>query len=462
MYKLFLLTLIAVVSSKVILPGFNITYESGQLTPKGYHHPLFESTTSMLMFESKDIPIDAYEGTILLAIGAGSGFHDDIIMRHISYGCAGTILMGGAQLYPGDSVGKMRNQDTWVWDVNGTEVIYPVVGITYTDFGPLFAILNETFFVNHIPVIVTITAEENDNAWKLQGLYPLFQAMIIINGIFNLFYIAWNAKTLQLLVNAKFFHKAAVTSTTTIINLAHNITRIIGLPNFNCIYQLYDYISANIISSFNVPLIFIACWIHAMVFYQIVDRNSLEVKSFLGKRVIWPFISASVLLLVNDNLLAGLLGLRYDDPVAPLYVAIVRIAVTCGLAFILGVVYTVGSILILRALKSRPVESKSNDRLIRKHIIMLLIMSACLFGYCLSAGLTFIWVQEPFTVLHSTFYYNLDLTIISGCLCYSNYYATRGRLYASSNSERITKSTSMDVTGTNTNGAVSPRSSTMV
>lgn len=476
MYKLFLFTLITtsitVVSGKIILPNFDITYPSGQLTPKGYYHPLFEPVTGMLMFESKDIPKEAYKGTILLAVASGAGFHDDIIFRHMSYGCAGTILMGGAPLFPGDSVAKMRNAESFAWMEDGKEVIYPAVGITVSNFTNLFGILNETFFVNKTPVIVTITSEENDNEWKLRGLYPPFQAMVIINGTASLFYVVWCCKTLQLLVKGKLFHKGAVTSSTTIINLTHNVTRIIGLVNFNCVHQMFDFVSAGIISSFNVPLLFIACWIHALVMYQIVDKNSLEVKSFLGKKVIWPFIVACVLLLVNDNLLAGLSGVSYKDPYSPLYIAIVRVAVTCILAFILGVVYTIGSALILKALKSRPVDSSHNDRLIRRHIIMLLIMSACLFGYCLSAGLTFNWIHNPYDTMHSWFYYNLDLSIMSGCLCYSNYYATRGRLYANSNSGNSNstdgKSTdgksnnSEKMTKTTDTSSISPRASTLM
>lgn len=465
MYKsftLFLLTLIAIVSSKVILPGFNITYESGQLTPMGFDHPLFDPITSVLMFETDQIPVEYYKGTIVMALGSGAGYHDDIIFRHISYGAAGSIIMGAAQDFPGDSVGKMRNEHSFAWKEGDREVIYPVVGITYPDFLKIFDILNQTTFVQNIPVFVTITSEDGDNLWKQQGLHPLFLSMISINGFFNLFFIVWNCKILQLLIKGNLFHKGAVTSSTTIINLTHNVTRIIGFVNFNCFFQLYDFVSANIISSFNVPLIFIACWINSLIMYQIVDKHDLAVRSFLGKRVVWPFIAASVILLVNDNVLAGLYGVNYTDPLGPFYVAIVRIAVTCGLAFVLGVVYTIGCILILKALKSSPIGSKHNDRLIRKHIIMLLITSGCLFGYCLSTGLVFLIVQHPFKILQTTFYYNLDLSIMSGCLCYSNYYATRGRLFSSSNSERVTKSVSLEGTTTSATIPMSPRSSAMV
>lgn len=459
MYKLFLLIFVAATSSKVILPGFGVTYSSGQLTPMGFNHPLFDPVTSVLMLDTDQIPVEYYKGTIIIAAGSGAGYHDDIIFKHIGYGAVGSIIMGAAQDFPGDSVGKMRNEYSFAWVENGKEVIYPVVGITYPDFLSIFDILNKTTFVQGIPVFVTITAEEGDNLWKQQATHPLFLSMLIINGFLNLFFIAWNCKTIQLLVKGKLFHKGAVTSSTTIINLAHNVTRIIGLVNFNCFFQLYDFVSASIISSFNVPLIFIACWINSLIMYQIVDKHDLAIRRFLGKRVVWPFIAASALLLVNDNILAGLYGLDYEDPLAPFYVAVVRIAVTCALAFILGIVYTVGSILILKALKSRPIDNAHNDRLIRKHIVMLLITSGCLFGYCLSAGLTFLVVQHPFKILETTFYYNLDLTIMSACLCYSNYYAVRGRLFSSSNSERITKSVSLEGTTTT---ATTPRSSTII
>lgn len=455
-----LLLAISIVSSEVILSGFNLTFASGQLTPHGYHHPLFAPVTSILLIESDQIPVEAYKGAILLAVGAGTGYHDDIIFRHMSYGCAGSIIMGTAMLYPGDSVDKMRNAESFAYqDENGQEQIYPVVGITIPVFGDVFKVLNESFFIQGIPVIATITSEEGDNVWKQRGIYPLFLAMIIMNGILNLFFIVWNCKTIQLLVKGDLFHTNKVTSTSTIINLAHNVTRIIGLVNFNAIHQLYDFVSAAIISSFNVPLIYIACWIHALIMYQIVTDNSLAVKSFLGKRVVWPFIAACCLLFVNDNVIAGIYGLPYDDPYAPLYLAIVRISVTCGLAAILGVVYVVGSILILRALKANPVGKKRHRVLIRKTTIMMFIMSGCFFGYCLSTGLVFLLFEEPFVILRSYFFYNLVLTVISACLCFSNYSAVRGRLYKSSSGDVKVDSISKSTEMTGTTGPVSPRSS---
>ena len=209
MLKLILtLLLVSKGYSLVMLPSMNITLPSAQVTPRGFDNPLFNPVTSTLLIEDSHIPASDYKGVVLMAVAVGQGFPDDIIFRRMDYGCAGTILMGWSYIYPGSSVQKMRNAKSFYLP-NGN--IYPVVDMTIPMFTNLTDILNATtFFGPRIPLEVTITAELNDNVWKLLGLNPLYRALQIINGILSLFFIVWSIRILQLIVQGGLAKKAIV------------------------------------------------------------------------------------------------------------------------------------------------------------------------------------------------------------------------------------------------------------
>lgn len=443
MNKILILSLfIATATCKLIIG--NTTYRSAQLTPRGYDHPLFEPVTALLFFEGPDLSIDDYESNIIIAVAATETFVDDIIFRHISHGCAGTIIVGVNDVYPGDSVTVMRNQRSFAWD-NGS--IYPVTSVTSKDFESIRKQLNSS-------LLVTITSEENDNIWKYLGLSPIVLIMIIVNGLAHLAFIVWNCITLKLIVESGTFVKIRVTSVTTIINIVHSIFKIIGLINYNGFYQLYDSVSSATLTSINTPILFAACWINALIMHQIVDRHSLEVKSFLDKKYIWVFVSASIFHVVADVLTTGLYSGTYSNPFAPRYLSLVRISVTTALSLILAIVYTVGSVFILKALKSGPIKSKSKSDMVKKSTTLLFIISGSLFGYCITVALTFLFLSQPYAIIVVYLIFNLMLSLTSGTITYNNYSVVKGRMFISSRSTDRTSNQISLPTTTSANSSV--------
>jgi len=403
--------------AKVIFNGQ--TYNSGQITSRGYNDPGFDYITGLLAIESEYN--NECTDVVLLAIGSDDTYSDDIIMRHISKGCLGTIIVGVSEVYPGDPVNNMRNDQVFS---------YPVVGITYIDFEYILANLSST---NNYTV--QISGEPGDNVWKTLGLTSIILTMIIMNGILCLFFIIWNAKTLQLIFVADNYHKAKLTTSTTIINIVHNIVRIIGLINYNGFYQLYNTTAASIISGLAAPILFVSCWINALMMHQIVNSNSLKIDNFLNHKVIWPFILCSSIVVVSDSLLNGLYSVRFTDSLSPLYISIVRIAIMCILTLILSIVYTVGSAYILKSLKASPIPSKRRTILVRKSAITLFVMSGLLFTYCIGVAFAFVVFQDPYSTISIYLFLNIIISCISGILSFNNYFVIRGRIYYSSTSK---------------------------
>lgn len=418
-YIVQIIVLVGIIPSLYTKVIFNDkTYSSGQLTSYGFDDRSFEPITGTLVLESQ--LIGSCNNIILLSIGADETYSDDIIFKHIDKGCLGTIIVGVSEIYPGDSVNNMRNN---------REFSYPAVGITYPDFE---SILKDLMMItNHS---VTINGELGDNMWKTLGLTSIILTMIIMNGIFCSFFIIWNSKTLQIIFSSGKQDSARVTITTTIINIVHNVIRIVGLINYNGFYQLYDSIAASIISSFAPPILFIACWINGLIMHQIVNRNNLKINNFLNSKTTWPFIVCSILVLVSDIVLNGLYSIKFGDPLSPLYISIARILVTCLLTLSLSIVYIVGSAFILKSLKSNPIPSKRRTSLIRKSSVNLFVMSGLLFSYCIGVAAVFIAFQDPYSTIGVYLFLNIIISCISGMLSFNNYSVIRGRIYSASSS----------------------------
>lgn len=440
------------INSKVIFPALDLSFDSAQLTPRGYDHPLCESTTSILMFGSDDIPEEVYPGTIVLAVGSGKGFVDDIIFKYMDLGAAGVIIMGGAKIYPGDGTQKFRNVRSFAYEVNGTKTIFPAVGIVYPDFGPIFQIFNETTLMSGFTdfVVVTITCEAEDNHWKAIGTTAIYRTIQVLNGILCLFNLVWGAKIIQLIVKGNLTKRAIVPLVAISLNMFGCILRIIGLINFENYMQLYDYITGSFFSSAGVGPIFSSCWLQTLMLLENLDRN-LEIKLFLG-RLRWPFFLVSAVLLANDWTLSIIRGLEYEDPYAPLYIAIVQIAMTVGLAVCLSFIYTIvcaKAIHVIRHMR----EDKKKGKLLRKTLITFLIMASMFIGYALSAGITFTILDDPVKLTYTWIYYTLNLSCVSTCINFGVYTNIRDRLFKSSTEVKPTNSTEL----TNSAPIESPR-----
>lgn len=467
MHLPYIVLLITVVSAKVYIIGTDIVLDSGQVTPRGYDWPLCKNITSYVIFGSTEVDAMLYTNSIVLDIAAGIGYVDSLPQRYRDY-AAGMITMSGTQdHYPGSTVGKMWNNDTFGFTHNES---WPWVDITIADFRVLFDYYNKTTLIGGIPTIVTITCEKDDNQWKLMPLFPTHMIMKVGNGLFCIFAATWIAYMFYLIKK----HGLVKESTDRLIVLISLFIaqplRLIGFIDFGAYSQVYPYIVANVLTSSGVPFVFLAAWVMILVIWNSLEDDGLAITPTAHKhRYRVAFITIGIFLVALELVCAPLVGLPYvNNPYAPLHISYGWVATTAAFSGALAIFHLVTSGRTIHYLRTsgRIFGSTSSRKMFMKRTIQsCIVFGICFVGYSINAGITFLIIGSPFSLTITWLFYTTDLSVITYFICRTCYVSLRRRVYGtpkttenSKNSKEmgskdidgITKSTDTDTPGRNT------------
>jgi hypothetical protein len=442
------------VSCKVYIVGTDIVLDSAQVTPRGYDWPLYRNTTSSIIFGNTELDPQLYVGSIVLDIAAGIGYVDSLPLRYRSY-AVGMITMGGSQnRYPGSTIGKMWNNDTFGFTLDES---WPWVDITINDFGVLFDYYNRTSLIGGIPTIVTITCEKEDNQWKLLPLLPTHMIMKVVNGLFCIFALIWISYMFSLIRR----HNLGSESTDRLIVLISLFIaqplRLLGFIDFGAYSQIYPYTVANVLTSSGVPFVFLSAWVMLLVIWNSLEEDGLAITSTSRKyRYRVAFITIGTLLIALELVCVPLIGLIYpNNPYAPLRISYGWVAATVVSSGALAIFHLVTSGRTIHYLRSsgRKFGSTSIRKLFMKRAIeSCIVFGICFVGYSISTGITFLIIGDPFSLTFTWLFSTLDLSVITYFICRTCYMSLRRRIHSTSSNSDITRnsnemrSRSIDVT----------------
>lgn len=444
--------------------GTDIVLNSGQVTPRGYDWPLCESVTSYLVFGSAEVPVEYYPNSIVLEVAAGVGYVDFLPQTYQPLGASGMITMCGTERdYPGSSIGKMVNNDNFGFTSNNS---WAWVDITIVDFGVLFDYYNQTTILGGIPTIITITCEKDDNMWKMMPLFWTSMVMKVLNGLACVFFLVWISRMFYMILEAG-IRKESTDRLIVLCSLFIGcVFRIIGLIDFGAYTQVLPYILATLLTSAGVPFIFAAAWYMNLVTSRSLEDDGIAVNNGMDKYR-YIFILIGVFLIALEWVCAPVVGLPFpNDPYAPLRISYAWVGLTVAFSGALAIFHFVTSSRTIHFLKRGDIElgkSRARQAFTRRIVFMCIALGVCFVGYSISAGITFLFISNPWALTGTWLFYTTDLSVITYLICrvlYQNLLrkisGTPDGTEQSKNSTDLT-STGRDRTSTLTTGIESPR-----
>lgn len=382
------------VTATVFVPHLNLTIQSGQLTPYGTDHPLFDPVEAEYIFVEQIQTPGNYTGKIVFTYNSGNGLADDIILYYKNIGAVGIIIIGYASQNPGDSISRMRNEHTFVDTIDDVNFIFPAVGITSDDSKILIDYYNNfTLDTSQYPRVV-ISATLDDNVWKHFNDLICIILMKIIGITINTFVIIWIIY-IFVLIFTKLNVRDCITPLVCLLFLCiGSCISIPGLLNHNGSSQLYTFAAAIFFSYMGDVFVCLAFLLQAILMISAVKYTGAKINLFLTNTK-WPYIIACVIYFGFNLAISLIYGSNTLSPDITNSLTIVWSIINILCLVVFSILYIVGSFMIISKLKRMSDIHSRPKNFLNKTMTIYVLISFLLILICIITPFTAIYYSDP-------------------------------------------------------------------